>query len=126
MHRGLEIDIHLRPGLSNDAFVAEALGNLAASRLAAARGERLAWQVLQVDGSKGHHFRLVIAHPDRVLDVGIGHALRAILDALSAESVEELTTAFRAAQKAGLRPVPLRHVRLEVDYWRDDFWNWFG
>jgi hypothetical protein len=124
--RGLEVDIHLRPGLANDAFVAEALGNLAAHDLSVRRGEHLEWQVLRVEGSGGHHFRLVVRHPERALDVGIGHDLRKSLDALSQEDVAELRQRFLAAQKAGLRPVPLRHVHESVDFWRDDFWNWIG
>ena len=39
--RGVEIGIHLAPGLADEAFVALALGNLAAYKLASERKERL-------------------------------------------------------------------------------------
>ncbi len=126
MHRGLEIGLHLKPGLTDENFVAEAIGNLAAFRLQAKRGETLSWQVIRVELPNSHHFRLVIRHPDRVLDVGIEHDLKAILDALSDETVEELRSRFDAAQREGLTPVRLRHLQESVDYWRDDFWNWLG
>jgi hypothetical protein len=127
MHRGVEIDIHLRPGLSEESFIAQSLGNLAAFRLAAERRERLDWQVLWVNAASGHHhFRLVLRHPDRVLDLGFAHALKAILDDLSHESVDELRGRLRAAEKEGLRVVPLRHVHEEVDYWEDQFWKFIG
>ena len=87
MHRGVEVDISLERGLTNDGFVAEALGNLAAYRLAADRRERLEWQVLRVDTSGGHHFRLVVRHPERALDVGFAHALGRLLEQLSHEGV---------------------------------------
>ena len=71
MHRGLEIGRHLRPGLANEEFVAEAIPNLAAFRLQQERGEPLVWQMLRVELSGSHHYRLVIRHPDRLLDLGI-------------------------------------------------------
>lgn len=120
------VDIGLAPGLANDGFVAEALGNLAGAELARARGERLEWQVLRVDGPGRHHFRLVVRHPDRALDVGFAHALARELATLSALEVDALRQRFEAARAAGLRPVPLRHVHETVDLWQDDFWNWFG
>ncbi len=127
MHRGVEVEIGLRRGLANDGYVAEALGNLAAYELAKRRGERLLWQVLRVETGPGrHHFRLIVRHPDRALDLGFHHALAAELEALSAESVDDLRRRFEAARKDGLAPVPLRHVREQVDFWRDDFWNWIG
>jgi hypothetical protein len=126
MGRGLEIDLHLRGGIPNEPFVAEALGNLAAFRLASQRAERLEWQVLRVEGSGQHHYRLVIRHPERALDLGVGHELRRILDSLSDESTDALRTRFDQARQAGLKPVPLRHVHDAVDYWQDDFWNWLG
>jgi hypothetical protein len=112
--------------LTDENFVAEALGNLAAYELQRKRGETLAWQVLRVEGSSSHHFRIVIRHPDRVLDLGIKNDLRPILDSLSEESVEELRRRFDSARQAGLEPAPLRTVHEAVDYWRDDFWNWLG
>ena len=126
MHRGLEIGLHLTPGLADEDFVGMAIGNLAAFRLQQKRGEPLLWQVIRIEGSNGHHFRLVIRHPERVLDVGIGQDLKRILDSLSDETVEDLRGRFEGAQKEGLKPVALRHLHEEVDFWRDDFWNWFG
>ncbi len=125
-HRGLEIDLHLKPGLADEGYIAEAIGNLAAFRLQQERGESLAWQVVRVEGSGAHHFRLVIRHPERVLDVGIGHDLKRLLDSLSDETVEELRRRFDHAKREGLKPVPLRHVHESADFWRDDFWNWLG
>jgi hypothetical protein len=126
VHRGLEIGLYLKPGLANENFIAEAIGNLAAYRLQEERGESLAWQVLRVEGSGGHHFRLVIRHPDRVLDIGIKHDLKRELDSLSNETVDELRRRFENAEKEGLKPSPLRHIRESVDFWQDDFWNWLG
>jgi len=116
----------LRPGLSGENFIAEAIGNLAAFRLQQDRGEALAWQVVRVEGSGGHHFRLVIRHPERVLDLGIEHDLKRLLDSLSDETVEELRKRFEAAEREGLKPTRIRHVRETVDFWQDDFWNWLG
>ena len=126
MPRGLQIDLRLRSGLTNEAFVAEALGNLAAYRLARQRNERLEWQVLRVDGSGGHHYRLVVRHPERVLDLGIGHELRRLLAALSKEDVASLRAQFLDAERSGLKPVPLRHVHETVDLWHDHFWDSIG
>ena len=118
--------IYLRPGLEDDNFIARALGNLAAFRLQTERQERLEWQVLRVQGSHQHHYRLVLRHPDRVLDLGFKSQLERILDDLSQETVDELRTRLRAAEDAGLQVVELRSVPQEVDFWRDDFWNWLG
>lgn len=118
--------LYLRPGLDDDNFVARALGNLAAFRLQQARGEKLEWQVLRVEGTGHHHYRLVLRHPDRILDLGFKSQLETILNDLSNESVNELHERLRRAEEAGLRSVPLRTVPQEVDFWRDDFWNWFG
>jgi hypothetical protein len=126
MHRGVEVDIGLRAGLANDGFVAEALGNLAAFELSARRTERLEWQVLRVEVGGRHHFRLVVRHPDRALDLGFARELAEILRSLSADDVEALRKRFETAQRNGLRPVPLRHIRESVDLWQDDFWNWLG
>ncbi|MGB6500088.1 MAG: hypothetical protein WBG19_01610 [Thermoplasmata archaeon] len=126
MHRGLEIGLHLKPGLTNENFIAEALGNVAAFRLQQERGESLEWQVVRVDGSTSHHFRLVIRHPDRVLDIGIEHNLRQLLESLSNETVEALRKQFEIAEREGMKPSRLRHVHESVDFWRDDFWNWLG
>lgn len=126
MHRGVEIGLHLKPGLTDENFIAKAIGNLAAYRLQQERGESLVWQVLRVEGSGVHHFRLVIRHPDRVLDLGIEHDLKRLLDTLSDETVEELRRRFENAEGEGLRPSQLRHVHESVDFWQDDFWNWMG
>ncbi len=126
MPRGVDIDIHLTPGIPDENFVAEALGNLAAYQLESRRGETLQWQVLRVEESGRHHFRLVIRHPDRILDVGLAHDLRDMLDRLSQQSQDELRAAFHRAQRNGLVPVRLRHVRETPDLWQDDFWNWIG
>ncbi len=126
MHRGLELDLHLSPGLAHENFVAEALGNLAAFHLQKERNEPLEWQVLRVAEAQHHHFRLVIRHPDRALDIGLSHALRKTLDDLSNESEEELNRRFHRARAEGLKPVPLRHVHESPDLWQDDFWNHLG
>lgn len=127
MHRGVEVGIYLRAGLEDDNFVAKALGNLAAFRLQGERKEPLVWQVLRVQGSGGHHhYRLVVRHPQRALDLGFGSALEGILRELSNESVDQLRERLAAAERAGLTVVPLRPVAQEVDFWRDDFWNWLG
>jgi hypothetical protein len=120
------IGLHLKPGLANEEFVGVAIANLAAYELQRERGETLHWQVLRIESSNSYHFRLVIRHPDRVLDVGIGKNLKQILDSLSDGTEDELRTRFEAAQRAGMRPVALRHLHEDVDFWRDDFWNWIG
>jgi hypothetical protein len=126
MHRGVEVGIYLQPGLDNDNFVAKALGNLAAYRLSGERKEHLDWQVLRVEGTGHHHYRLVLRHPDRALDLGFKSGLETILKELSDESVDQLRERFDAAEKAGMHSVELRTVPQEVDFWRDDFWNWMG
>jgi len=126
VNRGIEIGIHLTPGLRDDNFVARAIGNLAAYRLQQDRGETLEWQVLRVEGSSGHHFRLIVRHPERVLDIGIKNDLSRILKDLSDETVDQLEGRFRSAVHEGLKPVPLRRVKEEADFWRDDFWNYIG
>ena len=126
MHRGVEVGIYLRRGLADDNYVAKALGNLAAFRLQTDRKEPLEWQVLRVEGSAGHHYRLVLRHPERILDLGFSSQLETVLRDLSNETVDELSERLRTAEASGLVPVELRTVRQEVDYWRDDFWNWMG
>lgn len=127
MHRGVEVGIYLRPGLGDDNFVAQALGNLAAFRLATERDERLDWQVLRVNApGSDHHYRLVLRHPDRVLDLGFKSGLEVILENLSHETVDQLRDRLRVAEASGLRVVPLRYVQEEVDFWQDDFWKWIG
>jgi len=126
VNRGLEIGLYLKPGLSEENFIAEVLGNLAAYRLQKERGELLTWQVLRVDRSGGHHFRLVIRHPERVLDLGISHDLHRLLDSLSNETVAELRRQFDLATREGLKPTRVRHVHESADLWQDDFWNSIG
>lgn len=126
MHRGLEVGIHLTPGVPEEGFVAMALGNLAAAALRDRRAEPLEWQVLRVEGSTSHHFRLVIRHPERILDLGIKHDLAGILKDLSDESVDQLRERYEAARRAGLQPVPLRTVKEDVDFWQDPFWTALG
>ncbi|MGA7924063.1 MAG: hypothetical protein WCA77_08815 [Thermoplasmata archaeon] len=125
-HRGLEVGLHLKPGLSDENFVGMAIGNLCAFRLQRERGETLVWQVIRVEFSRSHHFRLVIRHPDHLLDLGIGHDLKRILDSLSQVTIEELRGRLQEAEREGLKPVALRHLHEDVDFWRDDFWNWLG
>lgn len=127
MSRGLEVGIHLRPGLRDEAFVAQALGNLAAFRLQQLRKEGLEWQILRVEGSPGqHYYRLVIRHPERALDIGIHQDLSTTLNELSNETEEELSRRLSDAESQGLHPVALRSIQEPVDYWRDDFWHWLG
>ncbi len=127
MHRGIEVGIYLRPGLADDNFIAESLGNLAAFRLAAQRQEHLSWQVLRVQGSGSqHHFRIVLRHPDRILDLGFKSDLEKVLEELSHESVDELRHRREDAVRGGLRIVPLRRVHEEVDFWQDNFWTAIG
>ncbi len=127
MHRGVEIGIFLAPTLHDEEFVARALGNLAAFRLEQERKEPLEWQVLRVQTSEHqHHYRLVVRHPDRVLDVGFRKDLERILSGLSDESEEALHGRLEAAERDGLRSQPLRHVREDVDFWEDKFWEYIG
>ncbi len=123
----MDVGIYLRAGLHDEAFVAQALGNLAAFDLQKVRHEALQWQILRVDGSPGqHHYRLVIRHPERALDFGIRGDLARTLDGLSHESEEELARRLSDAEARGLRPVSLRAIHESVDFWQDDFWNWMG
>lgn len=127
MSRGIEVAIHLTPGLADADAIATDLGNLSAYRLSQQRGEPLEWQILRVVESDGQHFyRLIIRHPQRMLDVGIHSDLGRILDEVSKSPPSQLREAVRAAQSEGLRRVPLRTIHYEVDYWRDDFWNAIG
>ena len=126
MERGITIDLHLVPGIPDERFVAEALGNLAAFELQSARREKLEWQVLCVTGTGPHHYRLALRHPERRLDLGLTRELERTLDRLSDETPAELRSRFDRAVRDGMKPVPLRNVREEVDFWQDDFWNWIG
>ncbi len=127
MHRGVEIGIFLQPNLHEEEFVARALGNLAAFRLAQERKEPLEWQVLRVQTSEHqHHYRLIVRHPDRVLDLGFRKDLERILSDLSDETEEQLRGRLQAAEREGLKAQPLRHVKEEVDFWEDKFWEYIG
>ncbi len=127
MHRGVEIGIHLQPGLHDEEFVARALGNLAAYRLQQDRKEPLDWQVLRVQTSEHqHHFRLVVRHPDRVLDPGFRKELEHILSELSDQTEEQLRARYEAAEREGLKARPVRAVKEEVDFWEDRFWEYIG
>ncbi len=126
MERGIELDIYLKPGLHEEDFIARAIGNLAAYKLQKDRDEPLEWQVLRIDGSEHHHFRLIVRHPQRRLDIGIKHDLSRILEVLSNESVDQLRERLLAAEREGLKPVPLRRAKAQTDFWQDDFWNWIG
>ncbi|EQD29308.1 hypothetical protein B2A_14550 [mine drainage metagenome] len=126
MNRGIEVGIYLRPGLDEEDFIASALGNLAAWKLAASREERLDWQVLRVDGSGRHHYRLVVRHPERLLDLGVRTDLVHILDGLSNEDVTKLRHRLSTAKTEGLHTVGLRRVHEQPDLWQDDFWNSIG
>jgi hypothetical protein len=126
MHRGIEFGIYLESGLHDEDFVARAIGNLAAYRLQQDRNEPLEWQVLRVEGSRHHHYRLIVRHPERILDIGIKNDLSRILKDLSNETVDQLRARFKSAEREGLRPVQLRRVKEEVDFWQDDFWKYLG
>lgn len=126
MKRGIEVGIYLRSGLDDEDFIASALGNLAAWKLAANRKERLEWQVLRVEESSRHHYRLVVRHPERLLDLGVRTDLVHVLEGLSNEDVTELRHRLSAAKTEGLRPVSLRRVHEQPDLWQDDFWNHLG
>lgn len=126
MRRGIEIAIYLNPGLKEEDFVALAIGNLAAYRLQKERGEKLLWQVLHVGGLSAHHYRLIVHHPERILDMGIKADLTRILDGLSNETMDQLRKECQTARLDGLKPVPLRQVKEEDDFWIDDFWNHIG
>jgi len=125
--KGLEVGLHLLPGLPDEIFIATALGNLAGFELGRSRQEQLQWQILRVETSPGqYHFRLVIRHPERVLDFGLHKELGRLLDDLSDETPEQLHARLKSAEGNGLKLVPLRRLEEPVDYWRDDFWNWLG
>lgn len=122
----MEIGIHLSPGLRDEGFVALALGNLAAFRLAGEKGEKLQWQVFRITGGRDHHFRLVVRHPEHVLDLGLRKKLEEHMSDLSGFSEDELRVRFQAAVKSGLNVQPLKTVPENLDLWSDNFWNWLG
>ena len=127
MHRGVEIGIFLQPDLREEEFVARALGNLAGYRLQQERKEPLEWQVLRVQTSEHqHHYRLVVRHPDRVLDPGFRRDLEHILSELSDETEDQLEGRLHAAEREGLKLQPIRRVKEDVDFWEDKFWEYIG
>jgi hypothetical protein len=127
MSRVVAVGIHLVPNLPEEDFVASAIGNLAAFALERKRKEKLQWQVLRVEESQGkHYYRLVIRHPERVLDLGIRRDLARILDGLSSRGSEILRADYEAAKAQGMRTVEIRSVAADVDYWEDEFWGWIG
>ncbi len=127
MHRGVEIGVFLQPHLHEEEFVARALGNLAAYRLQQERKEPLEWQVLRVQTSEHqHHYRLVVRHPEHVLDPGFRKDLEKILSELSDETEEQLRGRLEAAEREGLKPQAVRHIREDVDFWEDKFWEYIG
>lgn len=99
---------------------------MAAFRLQRERGEPPSWPALRVEGSGAPRFRLVICHPYRVFEIGIGPGPRRLLASLSNETVEELRGRFDDAKREGPKPTRLRHVHESVDFGQDDFWNWLG
>jgi hypothetical protein len=125
--RGVELGIHLVPGLDNDDAVAEALGNLAPYSLAQERHQTFEWQVLRVqEPSGGHHYRLVLRRPNSLTRFGLRKALIGSLNQWAVKTPQALSSALEDAVRSGLRVVPLREVDQEVDYWADEFWVWWG
>ncbi|MBX8636580.1 MAG: hypothetical protein KIS30_08470 [Thermoplasmata archaeon] len=124
--RGVEIGIHLSPGLADEGFVALALGNLAAFKLASEKKDKLQWQVLRITGGDSHHFRLVVRHPEKMVEMGIRKKLEEYMTDLSMYSESKLKAAFDDAAKNGLKAVPLRTIPEDLDLWSDNFWNWLG
>lgn len=129
MSRGFELDIGLRPGLSDENSVAIALGNLAAADLQRERKEPLEWKIVRVEEVGGdHHFAILVRHPKHLLDIGIHPQLKRILESLSPLSENELQSRFEEAKSKGLRPIPLTETQEQVDFWLDKDWMlwWVG
>ncbi len=125
MSRGLEIGLHLTPDLPDEIFIATALGNLVAYRLQEERKETLQWQVLRIVGTGPHHYRLILRHPERSLDLGLAGDVKRLLESISELSPSQLRESLKAAESSGLKPVPLRTVEETSDLWEDDFWKYF-
>ncbi len=129
MSRGIELGIGLREGLSDENAVATALGNLAASELQSVRKEPLEWKIVRVEEvGEGHHFALLVRHPQRLIDLGLREELKRILERLSTLSEAELQSKFQEAKRMGLRTIPLTETKEQVDYWLDKDWvlGWVG
>lgn len=126
MHEGVKIDLQVERGTPDEEFIAVAVGNSAAFRLSRERNEELQWQILRVEGGQEPHYRLVLRHPEKALDIGLKHSLEKELDRLSGIGIDGLRKEFEGCKRQGLVPVKLRHVRETSDTWNDDFWNWLG
>ena len=126
MSEGIELDIAVRKGTTDENFIAVATGNIAAFDLSRERKETLQWQILRIDEQGHHHFRLILRHPEKSLDIGLKHALETELKKLSSMDVEAVRKEYERCTKEGLKPSRLRHVSEHPDTWNDDFWNWLG
>ncbi|MCL4324918.1 MAG: hypothetical protein M1144_05605 [Candidatus Thermoplasmatota archaeon] len=115
MHCGLEIDLHLTPGLKNDNFISELLANLAVYHLQQERGVPVQWRVLRMEESHHHHFRFVVRHLASPLNIGLAHAVKKTLSNLSNENEEELSRRFHEVKAKGLNPSPLCPVQGSPD-----------
>ncbi|MEM3852404.1 MAG: hypothetical protein QXP70_05330 [Methanomassiliicoccales archaeon] len=124
--KGIEIGLHLSRDLKDEAFVAEALGCLACFKLSKERGEELQWQIFRVTGGSEHHFRLVVRHPSKLIDISLRKKLEDSMEELSSLSEPQLADAFNSAVREGMKTPPLREVKEDLDIWNDSFWNWFG
>lgn len=126
MSEGIELDIGVREGMANEEFIAVAIGNIASYNLSRERNEGLQWQILRIEESGSHHYRVVLRHPDKSLDIGLKRALEKELKRLSSLDVENIRDEYEKCEKDGLKPSRLRHVSEHPDTWNDDFWNWIG
>jgi hypothetical protein len=125
MAEGITVGLRLTPGLPEEGFVAEAIGNLVVYRVEKERKEGLQWQVLRIVGSGDHHYRLVVRHPERSLDLGLSRTVEKEILELSSLSLEQLREEFSRAQSEGLKAVPLRVLHETPDFWSDNFWEYF-
>ncbi len=127
MHRSLEFGICLRAGIRDERIIAQAFGNLAASRLQRERNEKLEWHVLGADTSLSRrHFRLVIRHPQRVLDRGRQRNLSELHEQLSDGTPDELARLLSESEARGPRQIPVGTIHEAVDFWQEDLWKWLG
>ena len=127
--RGIELTFGLNPGLQSEDAVAVALGNLTGWQLVGQRKERLEWRILRVQEiPDGHHYVLLLRHPDRLLDFGLKGDLRQVLESLQSGSEQQILDRFGEVCRSGRTPVKLETVREKADYWLDDDWalHWVG
>ena len=127
--KGIELSFGLAPGLQDEDAVAQALANLAGWELSRIRKERLEWRILRVvEVGQGHHFLLLLRHPDRTFDFGLSGALKQELEVLRMLSEPDLMARFAAAFTQGLRPQAVEVQREKADYWLDEDWalRWVG